>query len=169
MDGSLCRQKAQTANDKGRVQEVRLPCVSAQEHTCVAVTTQSVRARIHIRRSNQTFEGVHEPLISKQLFDRVQAVLTGKLNTRTMRHDFLYRRRLTCKNCEYSLIGETQKGYIYYRCQRAECPTTSVGKRRWKRLYFTNFRFCVLARMNAATSGRSSPQCGRNQESTRRT
>ena len=38
----------------------------------------------------------------------------------------MYRRRLTCKNCGYSLVGERQKGYVYYRCQVADCPTTCI-------------------------------------------
>ena len=81
---------------------------------------------IHIRKTGQYFTGVHEPIISKRLFDQVQAVLKGKINTRSQKHDFLFRRRLTCKGCEYSLVGETHKGYIYYRCQIQGCPTTSV-------------------------------------------
>jgi hypothetical protein len=34
---------------------------------------------------------------------------------------FLFRRRLTCKGCEYSLVGETHKGHIYYGCQIRGC------------------------------------------------
>jgi site-specific DNA recombinase len=81
---------------------------------------------IHIATSNETFRGAHEPLVSRRLFDRVQTILQGKLNTRTIKHDFLFRRRLTCKNCGYSLIGERQKGHVYYRCQGRGCPTTSI-------------------------------------------
>ncbi len=81
---------------------------------------------IHIKTTNETFQGVHEPLVSRHLFDRVQNILQGKMNTRGIKHDFLYRRRLTCKTCEYSLIGEIHKGFIYYRCQTRACPTTSI-------------------------------------------
>src|ERR1039457_7345289 len=56
---------------------------------------------IQIKVSGQSFIGVHEPLISKALFQRVQDVLHGKTNTRTNRHDFLFRRRLCCKSCGY--------------------------------------------------------------------
>jgi len=41
-------------------------------------------------------------------------------------HGLLYRRRLTCKVCEYSLIGETTKGFVYYRCHTDSCPTTCL-------------------------------------------
>jgi hypothetical protein len=51
----------------------------------------------------------------------VQGVLTGKINTRSKRHNYEFRRMLTC-NCKYSLIGERQKGTVYYRCHNKQCP-----------------------------------------------
>lgn len=81
---------------------------------------------IRIKKTGQVFTGNHKPLISRSLFERVQAVLKGKLSTRSQRHDFLFRRRLTCRSCGYSLIGETHKGFIYYRCYMSSCPTTCV-------------------------------------------
>ena len=76
---------------------------------------------IHIRRTNETYNGVHEPLISKALFDRVQAILRGKLVARVFTHDYLFRRMVRCAGCGYHLIGERHKGrYTYYRCH--QCP-----------------------------------------------
>jgi site-specific DNA recombinase len=81
---------------------------------------------IRLRRTSETFAGVHEPLITKPLFDRAQAVLTGKANARTRCHDFLFRRMLSCARCQYSLIGERQKGHVYYRCHSKPCRGTSI-------------------------------------------
>ncbi len=81
---------------------------------------------IRIKRTNETYSGAHQPLISKSLFDRVQDVLHGRLNTRAQRHDFLFRRRLNCGQCGIRLVGETHKGFVYYRCQSRDCPTTAV-------------------------------------------
>jgi site-specific DNA recombinase len=81
---------------------------------------------IRIKRTNETYAGVHRPLISKSLFDRVQDVLHGRLNARAHRHDFLFRRRLNCGQCGIRLVGETHKGFVYYRCQARDCPTTAV-------------------------------------------
>ena len=81
---------------------------------------------IHLCTTGERFSGVHKSLIRKALFDRVQDVLHGKVNERTRRHTFLFRRMLTCHSCGYSLIGERQKGKIYYRCHTKACPTTSV-------------------------------------------
>jgi len=81
---------------------------------------------IHISKTGQTFAGVHEPIISTALFDRVHDILRGKVNTRSVRHDFLFRRRLVCKSCRFTLIGETHKGFVYYRCQNRDCQTTAI-------------------------------------------
>ncbi len=81
---------------------------------------------IHIEKTGQTFTGAHEPLISTALFDRVQDILHGRTNTRVQKHDFLFRRRLVCKSCSNTLIGETHKTYVYYRCQVSGCPTTTI-------------------------------------------
>jgi site-specific DNA recombinase len=81
---------------------------------------------IHLRRTSETFDGAHQPLITKSLFDRVQAILNGKTNARVQCHDFLFRRLLTCKPCGRSLTGESQKGHIYYRCHVTTCSRTCI-------------------------------------------
>lgn len=81
---------------------------------------------IRIRRTNESFAGIHEPLIGKALFDRVCMVLTGKVNARTQRHTFPFRRLLACTTCGYSLIGERQKGHVYYRCHGKHSPPTAI-------------------------------------------
>ena len=81
---------------------------------------------IRLLSTGETFQGVHEPLISKSLFDRVQLVLQGKFAARSQVHDFPFRRILQCGHCGYSLIGERQKGHIYYRCHTKDCPTKAV-------------------------------------------
>jgi len=70
---------------------------------------------IRIQKTDESFIGIHEPIIRKALFDRVRAVMTGKTNTRSQRHAFQFRRLLSCNTCHYSLIGERQKGNVYCR------------------------------------------------------
>lgn len=81
---------------------------------------------IRIYRTNQTFDGNHEPLISKHLFERVQDIMHGRLNARVRTHDFLFRKFITCRSCGYHLIGERQKGHVYYRCHTKDCPITTT-------------------------------------------
>ena len=85
---------------------------------------------IRIRKTSESFPGIHEPLVSKAIFDRAQAVLSGKVNPRTQRHSFQFRRLLSCGGCGYSLIGERQKGHVYYRCHSKPCRGTSVREER---------------------------------------
>ena len=81
---------------------------------------------ITIKKTGETYAGAHEPLITRQLFERVQDVIHGRTNTRPLKHDFLFRRRVKCRLCGFSLIGELHKSHIYYRCQTQACPTTCV-------------------------------------------
>jgi site-specific DNA recombinase len=80
---------------------------------------------MRIKKTNELFPGNHPPLVSKALFDRVQQVLQGKTVDRQTRHNFTFRRMIRC-TCSYSLIGEMQKGHVYYRCHTSQCPTTSI-------------------------------------------
>lgn len=79
-----------------------------------------------IRMSGEVYAGIHEPIVSKVVFDRVQQNLDGKKNACVVVHDFLFRRMISCTNCRYSLIGEKQKGYVYYRCHTHACPTLTI-------------------------------------------
>jgi site-specific DNA recombinase len=70
-----------------------------------------------------SFPGIHQPLISPELFQRVQQVLRRrKPGRRRFQHTFRYRRCLRCLVCGYALIGELKKGHTYYRCH--QCPGT---------------------------------------------
>jgi site-specific DNA recombinase len=71
------------------------------------------------------YQGKHQPLISRQLFERVQDVLRWKPGKhRHTKRDFAFGRLITCGHCGCSLTAEIKKGrYIYYRCTgyRGKC------------------------------------------------
>lgn len=79
---------------------------------------------IHIKKKNEVFVGLHEPLISRELFDTVQATMAGKHHRSddAIRHVFLFGRLIRCCNCGRTLVGERQKGHRYYRCHTSRCP-----------------------------------------------
>lgn len=52
--------------------------------------------------------------------------ITGKTVSVGHRHNFTFRRLITCSGCGHSLIGERQKGHVYYRCQVKNCPMKCV-------------------------------------------
>ena len=81
---------------------------------------------IKIKKSAELFEGQHQPIVSRQLFDKVQLVLAGKNVKGTLKHDFPFQRLLRCASCENLLIAETHKGYVYYRCQTRTCDQKSI-------------------------------------------
>lgn len=81
---------------------------------------------IRIKASGQTYEGNHEAIVPKRIFDTVQDVLHGRVGTRTQMHDFVFRRFVKCAHCGRSLIGDLKKGNVYYRCHTRTCPTTSL-------------------------------------------
>lgn len=81
---------------------------------------------IERKQSATIYQGIHERLINRALFERVQAVLDGRLSARPIQHDFLFRRLITCAGCNYSLIGERQKGHVYYRCHMKICAGNSI-------------------------------------------
>jgi site-specific DNA recombinase len=82
---------------------------------------------IRIHKEKMTFEGNHERLIPKSLFDRVQDVLKGKRVRGNTIHHFKYSRLIRCQTCGRSLIADLKKEkYVYYRCHTTACPLTNV-------------------------------------------
>ena len=77
------------------------------------------------------YEGLHEPLISKGLFDRVQEVrmTNGQSRSRPKRHEWAFAGLLSCGHCGCALTAERKKGkYTYYRCtgNKGKCPEKYV-------------------------------------------
>lgn len=81
---------------------------------------------IKIKRTGERYRGVHEPLITMTTFKSVQEVLRGRTPNRGSTHHFLFRRSIRCVTCNYCLIGERQKGHIYYRCHTSTCLPTCL-------------------------------------------
>ncbi len=92
-----------------------------------------------LRVKGKTFEGGHIPLISSTLFAEVRNILEGKGNSKKVKHDFVFKKLLKCSDCGYSLIGEKQKGFIYYRCHTKECPTKSIREDQVERTVIRSF------------------------------
>ena len=77
------------------------------------------------------YKGTHEPIISKELFDRVQEVMKekGRRRTRQQKHHWAFQGMLTCGHCGCTLTAEIKKDrYIYYRCTgyKGKCPEKYV-------------------------------------------
>jgi site-specific DNA recombinase len=77
----------------------------------------------HFRYAGEIYEGKHKPLISKELFDKVQRVLQlrGK-SKREKNEPQALCGLLSCGECGCSITAETQKGHVYYRCTKKRVP-----------------------------------------------
>jgi DNA invertase Pin-like site-specific DNA recombinase len=67
--------------------------------------------------NGQKYSGKHEPLVSVQLWERVQRVLYGRFakKHRRMTHDFAFSGLMACSKCGCSIVGEIKKQrYVYY-------------------------------------------------------
>jgi len=79
--------------------------------------------------SGVRYNGVHEPLINRELFDRVQQVLKADGKPRFRKRDFAFKGLLKCARCGCAIVAEIKKGkYIYYHCTqgRGECDQPYV-------------------------------------------
>lgn len=92
-----------------------------------------------LKVGGQTFPGIHQPLVSPELFARVQEVLRERRPRKQFKHYFKYRRCLRCNGCQKTLVGEMQKGRAYYRCQNCRGVCT-----REDRVSLPDGRFSVL-------------------------
>ncbi len=73
-----------------------------------------------------TYEGIHEPLVTRECWERVQQLLDQRAEnkTRKVRHDFAFTGLVHCGHCGCHLVGELKKGrYVYYHCtgNRGKC------------------------------------------------
>ncbi len=83
---------------------------------------QILRNRIYMGQftwKGKVYDGVHEPLVSRDLWDKVQGVLDGRgsKNLRRVKNDFAFWGLLRCGHCDCAMVGELKKGkYVYYHC-----------------------------------------------------
>lgn len=62
------------------------------------------------------YNGNHEPIISKELFDKVQDIINGKNRSRYQKHFYPLRDFMTCHKCGCSMTAMEKKGHLYYYC-----------------------------------------------------
>ena len=62
------------------------------------------------------YQGNHDPLISKELFDLVQTVSNKKVRIKKEKHFFHLRGLFTCAKCGCMLTATKKKGHDYYYC-----------------------------------------------------
>lgn len=69
-----------------------------------------------IRWNDKIYDGKHEPLISKEIFDKVQEILKSKTTPKFNKHFYLFKKLIRCAECGGLITWEKQKGIIYGHC-----------------------------------------------------
>jgi site-specific DNA recombinase len=75
----------------------------------------------YFRWGGKLYHGNHIPLISRELFERVQEVLANRHKAKERQHQFPFKGLLTCGHCGCAITAEQHikksgKRYVYYRC-----------------------------------------------------
>ena len=68
------------------------------------------------RWNGRVRQGKHEPLITRELYEKVQEVLHSKTTPKYRKHEFLFRGMGACRPCGGTATAETQRGHVYYHC-----------------------------------------------------
>jgi site-specific DNA recombinase len=69
--------------------------------------------------NGRSYLGKHQPLVTRELWERVQGVLDGRhaKKNRRVKHDFAFSGLIACGHCGCSIVGEIKKQrYVYYHC-----------------------------------------------------
>ncbi len=91
-------------------------------NTCISSLLTNPILYGHFRYRGEVHEGVHEAIISKKLFDDVQAVIDKRW--RYSREDKInvpkkpFLELFRCAECGGGITAEIQKGHTYYRCTK---------------------------------------------------
>lgn len=76
-----------------------------------------------IEYNGELYDGKHEPIITKKLFDSVQEVMSNKSKPKSPKlKPCIFRGFFRCGECGCFITTETQKGHNYLRCTKRKNP-----------------------------------------------
>jgi len=70
------------------------------------------------RYKGEMYEGTHEPIITKKLFDKCQEVMLQRGKPKKETNKFILRGWMRCGECGRMITAELQKNHVYYRCTK---------------------------------------------------
>ena len=70
------------------------------------------------RYNGEVYEGTHEPIITKKLFEKCQEVMKRRSKPKKAKNEFALRGLMRCGECGRMITAEIQKGHTYYRCTK---------------------------------------------------
>lgn len=82
-----------------------------------------------MRWNDEIYQGKHEPLITEEVFDKVQVKITRKLNApQFKKHLSVFKGKIRCEECGGAITWSKQRGKWYGNCKRYN-PCTQ--KKHW--------------------------------------
>ncbi len=80
-----------------------------------------------VRWNNIIYEGSHESLISKEVYEAVQDVMIRKNTPKYSKHFYLFKGIIKCANCGGAVTWQMHKGWVYGYCNGYRgCPKKSA-------------------------------------------
>lgn len=104
---------------------------------------------IKIKRTGRTYRGVHDPIISPHIFQRVQDIKSGRAGPKVTKHNHLFRGLFRCGLCGNPMSPEKQKGRVYYRCHERDCKTKTIREDLLENHIFGTLKKLELSNVNA--------------------
>ncbi len=105
-----------------------------------------------IKYTNQIYQGIHQPIISEELFELAQKTHKKRVRKFRIYKNFLFGGMVDCKKCGYKMtpcfVNKWTKGklkrYYYYRCTSTHhkdwqaCPVKQINADRLERYVLEN-------------------------------
>jgi DNA invertase Pin-like site-specific DNA recombinase len=101
-----------------------------------------------MRWGKKIYDGLHEPIISKELFEEAQSLAKEKVIKKRLYKDFLLTGLVKCSECGSSMTNtytnKKEKRYYYYKCYkvmregRTVCSTREVNAEKLERFLIEN-------------------------------
>ena len=101
-------------------------------HLALVLRNPFYMGLIRLRNRNETFAGIHMPIIKASLYNEVQFLLDGRRSKFRQPHRHVFSCLIYCEHCHLFLVGESHKGHTYYRCHRKTCPKTCIREERFE-------------------------------------
>lgn len=88
------------------------------------------------------YNGAHPAIITKQLYDKVQAMLDGKNFKHVHRFYYVFQSLIPCPECGRRMRSVSAKGrYKYYNCRDSQCENTkNLNEKEVEELFFKSLQ-----------------------------
>ena len=81
------------------------------------------------RWKESIYKGQHQPLVTKEIFDKVQDTLHNRNTGKNFKHNYLFKGLIKCHDCGGTVTWEKQKNIVYGHCSvYRECVKRSWYK-----------------------------------------